>query len=536
MKMVDILIIGSGGAGLSAALEAKKENISVLVVSKTYPTHSQTTQAQGGINAVFQSSLDDSINLYQEDTYKSSHKLANKKHVNYFCTKSEATIKWLDTLGVPFNKDENKNYAQRKFGGTKSKRTCYSSDYTGLKILHTLYDQCIKNNIQFKNEHLLLDLLVESNTVKGALFLDIAKGEIVQIDAKTVIMATGGYAGIYHNHTTNSFSSTGDGIAIALKAGAIVSNMEFVQFHPTSLLDKNILISESARGEGGYLVDQEGKRFIDELKPRDEIARAIYSKYQNKQKVYLDLRHLGKNKIEQILPQERRLVLDYMNLKMEEQLIPVSPSAHYSMGGILTDDKTRTNIKNLFACGECAQSGIHGANRLGGNSLLEIIIYGRLAGEKAAIDAQNIKTFKAMDNMINQKREEIENLLEIEKNGNFYKSKNKIGNLLFKNVGLFREKNSLTQALNDIELEQQKVSKMGIEDKSKIYNKNLVEYLEYQNILLISKLVTKSALKREESRGAHFRTDFPSEDKKLDKISICKSLNSDIIISFEDIK
>ncbi len=191
--MIDILIIGSGGAGLSAALKAKEENASVLVVSKTHPTHSQTCQAQGGINAVLETTENDSIENYEKDTYKASHKLANKKSLKYFCENSKQTINWLDSIGVPFSRDENNNIAQRKFGGTKAKRTCYSSDYTGLKILHTLYDQCIKNSIDFKNEHLLLKLLTKNNTVTSALFLDIKTGEIVQIDAKTVILATGGY-------------------------------------------------------------------------------------------------------------------------------------------------------------------------------------------------------------------------------------------------------------------------------------------------------------------------------------------------------
>lgn len=534
--MIDILIIGSGGAGLSAALKAKEENASVLVVSKTHPTHSQTCQAQGGINAVLETTENDSIENYEKDTYKASHKLANKKSLKYFCENSKQTINWLDSIGVPFSRDENNNIAQRKFGGTRAKRTCYSSDYTGLKILHTLYDQCIKNNVNFKNEHLLLKLLTKDNTVTGALFLDIKTGEIVQIYAKTVILATGGYGGIYHNFTTNSYATTGDGIAVAFKAGAKLSNMEFIQFHPTSLLNKNILISESARGEGGYLIDSKGKRFIDELKPRDEVARAIYKKYQEGDKVYLDLTHLGKEKIEEVIPQERRLVFDFLKIKMEEEVIPITPSAHYSMGGILTDENAQTNIENLFACGECAQSGIHGANRLGGNSLLEIVTFGRLAAKNAAKKAKEVKCEEKNENNLETEKKRVAKILKKEKEEDFYKSKNIIGELLFNKVGLFREKNTLEEALKYLEEEENKIKSMGIEDKSKEYNKNLVEYLEFENILLLSQIVTNCAYKREESRGAHFRTDFIKEDKKFDKISICKLENSDIITTFEEIK
>ncbi|QDF27678.1 FAD-dependent oxidoreductase [Halarcobacter anaerophilus] len=534
--MIDILIIGSGGAGLSAALKAKEENASVLVVSKTHTTHSQTCQAQGGINAVLETTENDSIENYEKDTYKASHKLANKKSLKYFCENSKQTINWLDSIGVPFSRDENNNIAQRKFGGTKAKRTCYSSDYTGHKILHTLYDQCIKNSIDFKNEHLLLKLLTKNNTVTSALFLDIKTGEIVQIDAKTVILATGGYGGIYHNFTTNSYATTGDGIAVAFKAGAKLSNMEFIQFHPTSLLNKNILISESARGEGGYLIDSKGKRFIDELKPRDEVARAIYKKYEEGDKVYLDLTHLGKEKIEEVIPQERRLVLDFLKIKMEEEVIPITPSAHYSMGGILTDEYAQTNIENLFACGECAQSGIHGANRLGGNSLLEIVTFGRLAAKNAAKKAKEVKCEEKNENNLETEKKRVAKILKKEKNEDFYKSKNIIGELLFNKVGLFREKNTLEEALKYLEEEKNKIKSMGIEDKSKEYNKNLVEYLEFENILLLCQIVTNCAYKREESRGAHFRTDFIKEDKKFDKISICKLENSDIITTFEEIK
>ncbi len=241
-------------------------------------------QAQGGINAVLETTKDDSIEDYINDTIKASHKLSNKEHVKLFCEKSKETIKWLDTIGVPFTKDINSNISQRKFGGTKAQRTCYSSDYTGLKILHTLYDQCIKEDIKFLNEHLLLNFIIEDKQIQGITALNILNSEVIQINAKSIILASGGYAGIYHNFTTNSYATTGDGIAIALRAGAKLSNMEFVQFHPTALENKNVLISESARGEGGYLVDEDENRFIEELKPRDEVARAIYEKKSSREK------------------------------------------------------------------------------------------------------------------------------------------------------------------------------------------------------------------------------------------------------------
>ncbi|RXJ68620.1 succinate dehydrogenase [Halarcobacter ebronensis] len=533
--MIDVLVIGSGGAGLTAALKAKELGSKVLVVSKTYPTHSQTCQAQGGINAVLKEDEQDSVENYINDTYKASHKLGKIENIKLFCEKSKETITWLDSIGVPFSRDANANIAQRKFGGTKAKRTCYSSDYTGLKILHTLYDQCIKNSIDFLNEHLLLELLVKDSKVNGAIFLNIENSKIIQIETKSIILATGGYAGVYHQCTTNSYSSTGDGIAAAYKAGAKLSNMEFIQFHPTSLEGKNILISESARGEGGYLVDSKEQRFIDELRPRDEVARAIYKKQHQGDKIYLDLRHLGLEKIEAVMPQERKLVYDFMKLKMEKDLIPVSPSAHYTMGGILTTIDAKTTLENLYACGECAQSGIHGANRLGGNSLLEIVTFGKIAGENAAKNSKNKETFEVERRRVQEIEKELEEILKKECKTSFYSTKNELGKLFFNNVGLFREKKKMQKALDYLENKKEEIENFGIADKSKIHNKNLIELLEFKNIYLIAQLIVKSALKREESRGAHYRVDFENEKETFDKISISLKKEENIDILFEEI-
>ena len=534
--MIDVLIVGSGGAGLTAALNAKKKGAKVLIVSKTFPTHSQTCQAQGGINAIINENVDDNIENYINDTCKASHKLGNKSIIELFCKKSKETIEWLDSIGVPFSRTETNKIAQRKFGGTKAKRTCYSSDYTGLKILHTLYDQCIKEDIKFLNEHQLLNLIIEDDCVKGITAINILDSEVKELKAKTVILATGGYAGIYHQFTTNSYSSTGDGIAAAYRAGAKLSNMEFVQFHPTTLEKKNILISESARGEGGYLIDESGNRFIEELKPRDEVARAIFERTNKGEKVYLDLRHLGLERINEVMPQERRLVKDFIGLNMENDLIPISPSAHYTMGGILVDINTKTSIENLFSCGECSQSGIHGANRLGGNSLLEIITFGKIAGINAAKKANEIKTYKSTSN--NQLMKDEKNLKEIlqrENENDFYETKKELGKLFFTNVGLFREEKKLSLALDYVLKEEQAINDYGIEDKSKIYNKNLIEFLEFQNIIQLSKIILKSAIERTESRGAHYRTDFVEEKKEFDKNSISILEDKSLKISFEDI-
>jgi succinate dehydrogenase / fumarate reductase flavoprotein subunit len=531
--MIDVLIIGSGGAGLTAALNAKKNNSTVLVVSKIFPTHSQTVQAQGGINAVLYED-NDSIENHINDTYNAAHSLANKNNISFLCNNAKDTILWLDSIGVPFNRTEEGKFSQRKFGGTKYLRTCYSSDYTGLKIMHTLFDQCIKENIEFYNEHFLLDLIIENNQCKGAIFYDIKNGNIITIFAKTTILATGGYAGIYSNNTTNSYSNSADGIAVAFKAGVTLSNMEFVQFHPTTLLNSNILISESARGEGAYLVDKDGNRFIDELKSRDEVTKAIYERVLNKEDIFLDLRHLGLDKINELIPQERKLAFQFSNIKIEEELLPIIPSAHYTMGGIKTNINGETNIINLYAVGECANASIHGANRLGGNSLLEIITLGKHVGIYVSNKAKTLPDFEESDSeQIKKTKTKIDEIFTKESDKNFYKTKEYLSNKLFEDAGIFKEKKKLDEIVNIIDEISIDINKFGIDDKSKIYNKNLIDLLEFKNILEVSRLVVLSALNREESRGSHYRIDFPEKKDDYNKSSTIQLIDNEIAFRFE---
>ncbi|MCK5294633.1 MAG: FAD-dependent oxidoreductase, partial [Arcobacteraceae bacterium] len=300
--MYDALIIGNGGAGLSCAISLKKRGYNVIILSKTHATASQTSQAQGGINAVLGNSNDTVIN-HIDDTLKSAHQLGDKDAISFMCGEAAKTIEWLDSLGVPFSRDKSSNIAQRQMGGASDKRACYSSDYTGLKILHSLYDTALSLGIEFIDESMLLSLIIKNEEIIGVTSLDIKTSQVSQILAKNTILATGGYGGVYHNFSTNSSATTSDGIVAALNKGVELENMEFVQFHPTSLKDKFILISESARGEGGYLVTKDGKRFVDELLPRDIVARELYKKIDNEEEVFLDLRHLGLEKIVHLMPQ-----------------------------------------------------------------------------------------------------------------------------------------------------------------------------------------------------------------------------------------
>jgi succinate dehydrogenase / fumarate reductase flavoprotein subunit len=522
--MVDVLVIGSGGAGLTTAIEAKRAGANVKVISKTSPTSSQTSQAQGGINACI--NKNDKVENHINDTLKSAHGIGNKDVIEFMCRNGSKTIKWLENIAVPFSRDELDNIAQRQLGGAGFPRACYSSDYTGLKILHTLYDTCIKENIQILDDYMLLNIIVENGISKGITVLNIKTTEVEQILGKKVVLATGGYGGIYTKFNTNSYATTGDGIASALRAGCQLSNMEYIQFHPTSLKDSCILISESARGEGGYLVTLNGERFVDELKPRDEVARAIFSKIQDGEDIFLDLRHLGYEKIITTMPQEYDLALQYLGLRMDRDLIPIKPSAHYSMGGIKVDINGETNIKNLYAVGECANNGVHGANRLGGNSLLEIITFGRHIANNITKDL-DVEIQKKEYNQYRIDKCEIEDIFKLENSINFYDIKEHLGELLYQDVGLFREESLLVEAKDIINKYISMLINMGVSDKSKVYNTNLKEFIEFKNMLEVSKVVIFSALQRKESRGAHFRVDYNFENEEFEKETLYKRVDDE---------
>ena len=537
--MLDILIIGSGGAGLSSALEAKEKGASVLVVGKSYPTASQTSMAQGGMNASLGNVTPDSIQSHIDDTIKSAHELCNKEMIKQMCEDAPNSIAWLESLGVPFDRTNESKVAQRQLGGASSKRACYAQDYTGLKILHTLYDTCLKEGIEMREEYFLLNLIVEdkiigvggfspeqdeakaidskNSTVLGATFLDVVTGEVKEIRAKSTIIATGGYGALYKNFTTNSEGATGDGIAVVLRAGGYLSDMEFVQFHPTALKGSATLISESARGEGGYLVNSKEERFIDELLPRDVVARAIASQISDGEEVFLDVRHLGEEKLLKLMPQEVHLCKLHENIDPVHELIPIKPVAHYSMGGIDVNEKLEvTGLKNCYAVGECSNAKVHGANRLGGNSLLEIISLGRLAGNNA-VGCDCHRTDTSTEQLQND-QEYIEGLLEeYPWEQNFYTLQDKLGFDFYKYAGIVRDNTELNNLLNELRVIKADIDNMGIGDKSRENNTNLVDFLQFQNLLEVGEIVLDASLVRDESRGAHFKTAFPNKDDKLYK-------------------
>ena len=491
----DVLIIGNGGAGLSAAIEATRTGVKVTVVSKTYPTRSATSMAQGGINAVL--STEDSTAAHTEDTFLAGGEIANKETIAKMCESAPDAIKWLDSLGVAFTVSPKGGFAQRSLGGASHARACYAQDYSGLKILHTLYDVCQKEDVDFLNELFLLELIVKEERCVGALFWDMKKGELISVYASSTILAGGGFSKIYGKYSTNSTSQNGDIIATAARAGVTLSNMAYVQFHPTALKNSAILISESARGAGGTLINQKGERFIDELSPRDIVSRGIYEQEKMGNEVFLDISHLEATFIKEELPQERKLALLYENIDPLEQPIPVSPAAHYTMGGIAVNAKAQSSLKGLYAVGECSEIGVHGANRLGGNSLLEIVVFGREAGKHASAE-------KNMVEEVPLHYEKINTIFAHEKEENIFKLRDALSEVLYEYVSIVRSHEGLEIAKQRITTLQQRLQNTKIHTQTKVYNTELFAYLELENALDVAALLVQDAQAQKRNIGAHY--------------------------------
>ena len=511
--MRDVLIIGGGAAGLSAALAARESGAKVTVLGKVRPTRSQSSMAQGGINAALGNVDEDSVESHIADTLKSAHTLADEAMVRRLCEKAPDAIDWLDSLGTPFSRLDDGRVAQRRLGGAGGKRACYAQDYTGLKILHTLYDATLKAGVEFLDEYFLLNFIVEEGRVLGVTAIEIATGKVKAIGAKSVVAAGGGYAGLYRGFTTNSTATTGDVVAAAIRAGCVLSDMEFIQFHPTALKKSGILISESARGAGGKLINSKGERFIDELATRDEIAKAIWQEIERGEEIFLDIRHLGETFIDENLPQERKLARLYEGIDPVSDLIPIKPVAHYTMGGIDVDHDHMTKVKGLFAAGECANAKVHGANRLGGNSLLETVVFGREAGRNAAKFAQTHGNVNPKNSEQFEKDSQfVAAIPHFTNQIDFYEKRTFMGKIFYRNAGILRNEMGLKGVLSVIRQMQKELPFMGIADKSPEYNTNLLEFIEFGNMVELAEVVLVCAVSRNESRGAHQREDFPGEN------------------------
>lgn len=529
----DVVIVGAGLAGLRAALELAGK-VDVAVVSKVYPSRSHSGAAQGGVAAAMANESDDSPELHMFDTVKGSDYLGDQDAIEMMCKDAPVTIAEMEHLGCAFSRDDKGRIAQREFGGHSKPRACYAADRTGHALLHTLFEQSMKHkkSVTFYSEWYLLDLVVRDGSARGITMMNIKTGAMEVVHAKAVMFGTGGYGRAYRI-TSNAFANTGDGIMAAYRAGLPLEDMEFVQFHPTGLYQQGILMSEAARGEGGYLVNGKGERFMEryaksrmELAPRDIVSRSEQTEINEgrgvdgKDYVYIDLRHLGRDKILEKLPQIRQLAIDFLGIDCIDHPIPIQPTAHYSMGGIpankdceVVTDAAGTKVEGFYAAGECSCISVHGANRLGTNSLLDATVFGRRAGKSIlqyAVGAQHGEINGEEELVRSRKR--IEALLNTPSTESANDIRNELKSMMSEDVGVFRVAERLQAARTKVKELEARFKKVRVSDKGKLFNTELIETLELANMLEYSELIIEGALARTESRGAHARTDFPKRD------------------------
>ena len=533
----DAVIVGAGGAGLMAALEASK-GCKVAVVSKLYPTRSHTGTAQGGIGAALGNTEPDSWEWHMFDTIKGSDYLADQDAVEVMCREAVETVYDLEHMGLPFNRTADGKIDQRRFGGhTREfgkgpvRRACYAADRTGHMILQTLYQQCIKQGVAFFDEFHLVDLLVDGRRCAGAVALCIATGELHVFHTKAVLLATGGFGRMY-KVTSNAHTLTGDGCAILLRRGLPLQDMEFFQFHPTGIYKLGILVTEGARGEGGILRNAKGERFMEryaptllDLAPRDMISRAIYREIRDgqgiggKDYVHLDLTKLDPEIVERKLPDIADFVRTYLGIDPTKEPVPVQPTAHYAMGGIPTNlngqvtlDAQRTPFPGLYAAGECACVSVHGANRLGTNSLVDIVVFGRKGGRHIAQHVGALDRPPLPQDPAGRAQEEIARLTEGRGKESAAAIRQTMQQVMMDHVSVFREEPGLKEALGVLAQLRQRYREVGLQDHGLRFNTELEEALELGYLLDLAWVTAATALARNESRGAHSREDYPTRN------------------------
>lgn len=548
----DAVIVGAGGAGLMAALYASRE-ANVAVLSKLYPTRSHTGTAQGGIGAALGNDEEDHWEWHAYDTVKGSDYLADQDAVDVLCKEAIDVVIELEHMGLPFDRFPNGRISQRRFGGHTNNETqkpvtraCHAADRTGHMILQTLYQQCIKNDVNFFDEYQVLDLIRVGDTVRGVVAVNMADGQFHIFHSKAVLFATGGWGRCW-KVTSNAHSLTGDGTAICLRRGIPLEDMEFFQFHPTGIFKLGILITEGVRGEGGVLINDEGERFMEEYAPsikdlasRDVVSRAIYLEVKNgrgingKNYVHLDVtpetvnhyfekegeeRRIDRDYIEEKLPDIADFTRTYLGVDPVQEPMPVQPTAHYAMGGIPTDvdgrvllDEENTVLPGLYAAGEAACVSVHGANRLGTNSLTDLVVFGRRTGKDIARYCQEAELLSLPDDAGEEIMAELAQLQTNDGDVKPYEVRDKMQETMTDNVSVFRTEETIDQAVRDLKKLQEMYRRVQVEDSGKVFNTDLLEAWELGCLLDLAEVTAVSALARKESRGAHARDDFPDRD------------------------
>jgi succinate dehydrogenase / fumarate reductase flavoprotein subunit len=551
----DVIIIGGGLTGLRAALQFSRAGISCAILSKVHPLRSHSVAAQGGMNAALANvpgpgDAEDSWERHAYDTIKGSDYLADQNAVVLMCREAPKTVIELEHMGTVWSRLDNGKIAQRPFGGAGFPRTCYAADRTGHNVLHTLYEQVTARNVPVYEEFFVTSLVTTAGRCTGCTAIGIMTGAVHGFAAKAVLVATGGFGRIF-SRSTNALINTGDGQALALRAGASLKDMEFVQFHPTTLYGTSILISEAARGEGGFLVNKDGERFMAryapnslDLAPRDVVARAIEHEIAAGRGfegacVHLDLRHLGEKLINDRLPGIRQLAMDFAGVDPISEPVPIQPAQHYSMGGIdVGIDGQSSSLPGLYAAGECACISVHGANRLGGNSLLETVVFGRLVADAVISELPSVahpSPDPVMASMEVTDRK-IATILSRTGGESPFVLIDSLKETMYTKFGIFREENTMREGLDTIRNLEDRLASVTLGDKERAVNQVLIRYLELEYMLPLAMIVALGAIQRKESRGSHTRLDYPArDDEKFLKHTIARLENGSPAIAYEPV-
>ena len=519
----DVIVMGAGLAGMRAALAASQNGSKVAVITKVYPVRSHSNAAQGGINAAL-TDRGDNWEDHAFDTIKGSDYLADQDAVEVMAKEAGSEVINMEHMGAAFNRDDEGRLGVRAFGGQREARTFFVADFTGQALLHVLHEQVLSSGVQVFEEWFVTTLIMEEERCVGLVAMDMRTGELHVMRSKAVIIASGGVGRVFEP-STNALICTGDGIALAYRAGAGIMDMEMVQYHPTTLKNNGALMSEAARGEGAYLLNSEGERFMEryapnmmELASRDVVSRSEQTEINEGRGidgcVLLDARHLGEKLINERLLQIRQLGIDFAGKDMVTDPVPIRPGMHYIMGGIKTDIDGRTSVAGLYAAGETACVSLHGGNRLGANSLLDTLVFGRRSGEHASEWVKTQASASINDNHANVSLDEIQNLLDRDTGEMFGQIRLDLGQTMNNHLAVYRDQTGMEKAKSDLAGLKQRYSSVIVQDKNKIFNTNLIFTLELGFMLDCAETPIIGALERKESRGAHTRTDMPDRDDK----------------------